>query len=101
LPTTVPGVRRHTLTEYQQHAEKFGSDSIIETAAGDLNERELGELAAFVGHMERVSVFQHGQWMHHGQEVRMCEECGKDLPKTASRSDAQASALCPPCREAT
>ncbi len=83
--TTVPGVRRHTLTEYQRHAELYGSEGVLETAAGDLNDKELGELAAFVGHMERVSVFRHGQWTHHGQEVRECDECGKDLPRTASR----------------
>jgi hypothetical protein len=23
--------------------------------------------------------------MHHGQEVRVCESCGKDLPRSASR----------------
>ncbi len=85
MPATVPGARRHTLTEYQQHVEKFGSECILETAASDLDERELGELAAFIEHMERVSVFRHGQWTHHGQEVRVCEECGKDLPKGPSR----------------
>jgi hypothetical protein len=79
------GTRRHTLAEYQRHAELYGSESVLETAAGDLDERGLGELAAFVGHLERVAVFRHGQWVHHGQEVRVCEECGKDLPKGASR----------------
>jgi len=81
---TTTGTRRHTLAEYQRHVELYGSECVLEPAARDLDDRELGELAAFVGHMERVSVFRHGQWVHHGQEVRVCEECGKDLPKTAS-----------------
>jgi hypothetical protein len=85
LPIRVPGARRHTLTEYQRHAELYGSECVLETAAGDLDETELDQLAAFVGHMERVSVFRHRQWTHHGQEMRVCEECGKDLPKGSSR----------------
>jgi hypothetical protein len=91
LPTTVayatkvPGVRRHTLAEYQRHVEAYGPECMLEAAAGELAERELGKLAVFIDHLERMSVFRHGHWQHHGQEVRVCEECGKDLPRTASR----------------
>ncbi len=86
MPTTpagTAGAARHTLAQYQRHAELYGSECILETAAEDLDEKGLSELAAFVGHLERVSVFRRGQWVHRGQEVRACEECGKDLPKGA------------------
>jgi hypothetical protein len=82
---TVPGVRRHTLAEYQRHVELHGSDCVLATATEDLDQDQLGELAGFIAHLERVSVYRNGQWTHHGQEVRACEECGKDLPKPASR----------------
>lgn len=83
MPATVAA--GHTLAEYQRHLESYGSECVLEAAAGDLTERELGELAALIEHLERVSVYRHGQWVHHGQEVRTCDECGKDLPKGASR----------------
>jgi hypothetical protein len=85
LPTQsgVPGARRHTLAEYQRHLEKFGPECVLETAAGDLDARELGELAALIGSMERTGRYHNGEWVHSGQDVRVCEECGKDLPKTA------------------
>jgi hypothetical protein len=87
MPTMsgVAGARRHTLAEYMTHVDGFGSECVLETAAADLPDRELGELAAYVGHKERVSIHRRGVWQHHGQEVRVCEACGKDLPKNASR----------------
>ena len=86
MPTqsNVPGTRRHTLAEYITHVDRFGSECVLETAAADLSGKELGELAAYIDHRERVSRRHRGEWVHQGQEVRVCEECGKDLPKGAS-----------------
>jgi hypothetical protein len=81
----VHGARRHELTDYQRHLDLFGSECVVETACGDLSDRELGELVALVKHKQRVGVFRHGQWVGHGQEIRVCESCGKDLPRGASR----------------
>ena len=86
MPTMahVAGARRHTPAEYHRHADLYGSECVLETAVADLSDKEMGELAAFVGHKERVSVYRRGGWQHQGQEVRVCESCGKDLPKGAS-----------------
>lgn len=85
MPTQsrVPGARRHTLTEYQRHLELYGSECLLETAAGDLTDSELGQLKALIDSTERISRRHGDRWVHRGQEVRVCEQCGKDLPKSA------------------
>ncbi len=80
----VAGARRHTLAEYQRHLELWGSECLLETAAHDLDEKELGQLKALIDSTERISRRHGGKWVHRGQEVRTCETCGLDLPKDAS-----------------
>jgi hypothetical protein len=86
MPTLsgVAGTRRHTLADYQRHLELYGSECLLETAAGDMDEKDLGQLKALIDSTERTSRLHPGQWVHRGQEVRPCEECGLDLPKSAS-----------------
>jgi hypothetical protein len=80
---TAAGARRHTLAEYQRHLELYGSEYLLETAAGDLDNKELGQLKALIDSTERTSRRHGGRWVHRGQEVRTCETCGLDLPKDA------------------
>jgi hypothetical protein len=78
---------RHTLAEYQRHLELYGPGCLVETAAADLAERELGELRALIDSTERVSRFRNGTWHAHRPEaVRPCVECGLDLPPAARRN---------------
>ena len=81
--STVAGARRHTLAEYQRHLELYGSECLLETAAGDLDDRDLGQLKALIDSTERISRRHGARWVHRGQEVRTCETCGLDLPKDA------------------
>jgi hypothetical protein len=77
-----------TLEQYQRHLEKFGPERLLETAAKELSENELGQLKAMVDSMQRVSRWHKDQWVYRGQETRQCAlaECGLDLPKTASKA---------------
>lgn len=77
-------VTTYTLTDYQRHADHYGPECVLETAAHDLSEHELGELAAHIKSLERVSTFKRGHWVERRQRFRACEECGRDLPATAS-----------------
>jgi hypothetical protein len=73
----------NTLAEYSRHLERFGPECVLETAADDLSEHELGELAAQIKSLERVSTFKRGHWVERRQHARSCDECGLDLPGNA------------------
>jgi hypothetical protein len=72
-----------TLADYSRHLERFGPECILQTAADDLSEHELGELAAQINSLERVSTFKRGHWVERHQRFRACDECGLDLPSSA------------------
>jgi hypothetical protein len=74
----------YDLAAYQRHVDLYGPECVLETAASDLGRDDVARLAAYIEHRERVSRFHAGQWVHRGQEVRVCEECRLDLPKGAS-----------------
>jgi hypothetical protein len=46
-------VRRATLREYVRHAERFGTESVYETAAGDLTRADLFALAEHLRRLDR------------------------------------------------
>jgi hypothetical protein len=73
-----------SLEQYVKHLERFGSSCLLESAAHDLTEAELGQLKALIKSMERTQRWHGGRWVHRGQEVRRCSECGLDLPRGAS-----------------
>jgi hypothetical protein len=75
---------RPTLDDYRRHAELFGPELIVDTAAHDLSESDLGELRGYVGHLERTKRFHRGRWEDKRLKVRVCEDCGRDLPPKAS-----------------
>jgi hypothetical protein len=84
-----PDRRVSTLEEYQHHLERYGSELLLQAAAAELSENELGQLKAMVGSMERVYRWHKGQWVERRQgPVRECNICGLDLPRNA-RSDAR------------
>jgi hypothetical protein len=72
-----------SLAEYQLHVEKFGPELVLETAADDLGEQAMGELAALVASRERVYRFKAGHWIERRRQIRVCRECGLDLPSSA------------------
>jgi hypothetical protein len=55
----------------------------METAAHDLGEQDMGELAALIASRDRVYRFKAGRWIEKRQCLRPCEECGLDLPAAA------------------
>jgi hypothetical protein len=73
-----------TLADYRRHAELYGPELIIETAAHDLDERDLAELRSYVRHLERTKRWKDGHWRERRHISRPCEECGLDLPQGAS-----------------
>lgn len=84
-----------TLSEYRRHAELFGPELVVETAARDLDERQLVALRSYVQHLERVGRWHRGRWQERRRPARACVACGLDLPADAS-SRMQ---LHPHCRE--
>jgi hypothetical protein len=82
-----------TPAEYRRHAELYGPELIVETAARDLDERELGELRSYLRHLERTKRWHRGRWHDLRATGRPCEECGLDLPQGA-RSDMRRHAHC-------
>jgi len=82
-----------TLADYRRHAELYGPELIIETAASDLNEHDLGELRSYVRHLERTKRWHRGCWHDRHIAARPCEECGLDLP-TGARADTQRHVHC-------
>jgi hypothetical protein len=68
------------------------AELIVETAACDLDERELSELRAYVAHLERTKRWR-GRWHDIRATGTPCEECGLDLPRGA-RSDMLRHAHC-------
>jgi hypothetical protein len=73
-----------TLAEYQLHVEKFGPELVLETAANELGEHEMGELAALIGSRDHVYRFKAGHWVERRVKARACADCGLDLPASAS-----------------
>src|SRR5260370_3883162 len=72
------------LDEYRRHAELYGPELVVETAAHKLDERELAELRSYVGHLERTKPWHRGRWHDRRHTGRPCESCGLDLPASAS-----------------
>jgi hypothetical protein len=70
--------------DYRRHAELYGPELVVETAAHDLDERELAELRSYVGHLERTKRWHKGSWHERRAGGRPCENCGLDLPANAS-----------------
>jgi hypothetical protein len=73
-----------TLDDYRRHAELFGCEEIIETAAHDLGEQELAELRAYLKHLGATKRFHRGYWHDQCIAARRCGGCGLDLPPGAS-----------------
>src|SRR5262249_40906936 len=73
-----------TFEQYAVHLEKFGPECIVETAAHDLDEKELGELGALIKsklrtlRLKRISGAV--QWIPLRVAARACTVCGRDLP---------------------
>src|ERR1700730_3142636 len=72
------------LDDYRRHAERYGPELVVETAAHDLEERELAELRSYVQHLERTKRWHRGRWHDTRVSGRPCESCGLDLPANAS-----------------
>ena len=76
-----------TLAEYQLHVEKFGPELVLETAAHDLGEQDMGELAPLIASRDRVYRFKAGHWIERRiNKARACADCGLDPPASASPS---------------
>ena len=50
------------LDTYRRHAELYGPELVLETAADDLDERELAELRGYVGHLQPTKRWHKGRW---------------------------------------
>lgn len=75
----------YDLTAYVHHAERFGPECVLETAAGDLSRDDLGKLKAFIDSKERTFRWKNGQWVERREGGRrQCEHCGLDLPPGTS-----------------
>jgi hypothetical protein len=72
------------LDDYRRHAELYGPELVVETAAHELDERELAELRCYVMHLERTKRWHKGRWHERRASARPCESCGLDLPASAS-----------------
>lgn len=80
MVTPTPG-----LADYRLHAELYGPELVLEVAAHDLDERELAELRSYLKHLERTKRWHLGHWQdRRATGGRPCEECGLDLPSSAS-----------------
>lgn len=84
---------RSTLSEYIHHAEQWGPECILETARSDLDERDLGELVAWLDWQSRAHRWRDGRWQSRRAVVTACEECGCDLP-VGSRAGTRFHAAC-------
>jgi hypothetical protein len=82
-----------TLAQYRRHAELYGPELIVETAAHDLDEHELAELRDYVRHLQRTKRWDRRRWYDRRPTGRPCDECGLDLPQGA-RSDMRRHAHC-------
>ena len=77
-------MRRYPLESYLRHAELFGPELVLETAAGDLTSRELAQLQAFIESRERTHRWRNGRWEERPERaLRRCAHCGLDLPRAA------------------
>lgn len=74
----------YDLDAYRKHAEAFGPECVIETAAHDLTDADLGELVAFIDSKQRAFRWKGDRWQERRQPVRTCEFCHRELPPTAS-----------------
>jgi len=73
-----------TLAQYQTHLDKFGPECVLETAATELSEKELGQLKALIDSRQRIQVFKRGRWGDRKErQPRKCRICGLDLPRDA------------------
>lgn len=70
-----------TLEQYQTHLDKFGPESLLQSAASDLTEKQLGQLKALMDSRKRMQVFRRGRWVDRkDRKPRACKVCGLDLP---------------------
>jgi hypothetical protein len=85
----LPAVRceRKPLEAWKRHVERFGPDLVLESAARELRERELGELKAFIESKQRSHYWQAGRaggpdshWRERREKATTCDHCGLDLP---------------------
>jgi hypothetical protein len=82
---------------YIRHAELFGPEQILETAAEDrhITKQDLGEIAGWLKSRHRSYYWQQGraggpdsQWRERRTKAKPCEHCGLDLPP-GMRTDAR------------
>jgi hypothetical protein len=83
LLTSTSSRLRPTLDDYRRHSELYGPELIVETAAYDLDEREVSELRSYVRHLERTKRWRGSRWDERRVTRRPCQECGLDLPADA------------------
>jgi hypothetical protein len=74
------------LDDYRRHAELYGPELVVETAAYELDERELAELRSYLRHLERTKRWHRGRSHDMRVNGRPCEECGLDLPTGHERT---------------
>jgi len=80
-----PQVKTHDLTDYINHAERYGPECVLETAVFELPRQDAAKLRAFIESKQRVFEFKRGQWVERrGRAVRACAHCGRDLPPGTS-----------------
>jgi hypothetical protein len=72
-----------TAEHFRRHAELYGPELVVETAARDLDKRERAEFRGYVQHLERTKHWRAGRWHDRRLVSRPCEECGLDLPAGA------------------
>ena len=57
-----PQVKTHDLTDYINHAERYGPECVLETAVFELPRQDAAKLRAFIESKQRVFEFKRGQW---------------------------------------
>jgi hypothetical protein len=71
----------HDIADFIRHVERYGPECVLEVAAENLSDTDVGELRGFIGWKERTQRFKRGQWTERNQQqARACESCGLDLP---------------------
>jgi hypothetical protein len=81
------------LDDCRRHAELYGRELVVKTAAHEPDELALAELRSDVRHLERTKRWHPGRWHDKRVGGRPCEECGLDVPQRA-RSDMKRHAHC-------
>ena len=75
------------LSAYIAHAERFGPECVLETAARELDTPDLAQLKGFVDAKERVYRYHGGSWVPKRVQGRVvCDWCQLDLPPGVKKS---------------